>query len=254
MAHEYFKEMLATHALSALDGGDEQSLEEHLATCKECMKELDQWCATAATMSLAGVTVEPSPEVRERLMARIRAERDASIKPVSSSSNVVPLVSKKNVSAGAGSLLRIAAALIIGALLISVFLLWRENQTRQAQLNHEREIVTFLTHPGPRLMNLSGTKSAPGAYAKLAYDKNGQAMLMAKGLPAAPSGKAYQLWFIVGDNKMPGRTFSPDERGNGDLRDEIPAEALSGAVFAVTLEPTGGVQKPTGDIFLVSGS
>jgi anti-sigma-K factor RskA len=247
MAHEYFKEMLTTHALSALDRGDEQALEEHLATCKECMKELDQWCATAATMSLAGVTVEPTPEVRERLMARIRAER-------ATPSNVVPLVPKTRVAPRTGSLLPIAAALIIGVLLISVFLLWRENQTIQAEFNREREIVAFLTRPGARLAELSGTKAAPGAYAKLAYDKNGRAMLMAKGLPAAPSGQAYQLWFIVGDNKMPGRTFGTDATGKGELNDEIPSAALSGAVFAVTLEPAGGSITPTGDIFLVSGS
>ena len=247
MAHEHFKEMLTTHALSALDRGDEQALEEHLATCQECLKELDEWCATAATMSFASPAAEPSPEVRERLMSQIRAER-------ATPSKVVPLVPKTRVAPRPGSLLQIAAALIIGVLLISVFLLWRENQTRQAELNREREIAEFFTRPGARVMELSGTKVAPGAYAKLAYDKNGNAMLMAKGLPAAPSGKAYQLWFIVGDNKMPGRTFGTDATGKGELKDEIPSAALSGAVFAVTLEPEGGVPKPTGDIFLVSGS
>ncbi len=36
------------------------------------------------------------------------------------------------------------------------------------------------------------------------------------------------------------------------LKDQIPAHALN-AVFAITLEPENGVEKPTGEIYLKSG-
>ena len=42
--------------------------------------------------------------------------------------------------------------------------------------------------------------------------------------------------------------------GNAMWEDEIPAVARQSAVFAVTLEPKGGVQVPTGSIYLVSAS
>ena len=84
----------------------------------------------------------------------------------------------------------------------------------------------------------------------LAYDKNGRAILMAKGLPPPPAGKAYQLWFIAGGKPMPGKVFTTDASGAGTLKDQIPPQARNAAVFAITLEPEDGVQSPTGQIYL----
>ena len=103
------------------------------------------------------------------------------------------------------------------------------------------------------MAELGATPMAPGAIAKIAYDKTGHAMLMTRGLPEAPKGMAYQLWYIVGDKKMPGKVFST-QNGSGMLIDQVPTEAMNAAVFAVTLEPETGVQVPTGKIYLVSQS
>jgi anti-sigma-K factor RskA len=79
-------------------------------------------------------------------------------------------------------------------------------------------------------------------------------VLLANGLPPAPAGKEYQLWFIVGSNApMPGKTFAPDDAGHGRLRDQVPQHALDSAVFAITLEPAGGSPAPTSQIYLSSG-
>ena len=104
------------------------------------------------------------------------------------------------------------------------------------------------------MAKLAGTNMAPGAHATLAFDKNGRAMLMTNGLPAAPAGMAYQLWFIKDNKKMPGKVFNPDAAGNGMFEDQIPAGAREAAVYAVTLEPKTGVPVPTGSIYLVSSS
>ena len=77
---------------------------------------------------------------------------------------------------------------------------------------------------------------------------------MAKGLPLAPSGKAYQLWFIAGGQPIPGKVFSAAASGYGALYDQIPSVAFNNAVFAITLEPESGVRAPTGAIYLRSGS
>ena len=104
------------------------------------------------------------------------------------------------------------------------------------------------------MTELAPTAMAPGAIAKIAYDKTGHAMLMANGLPAAPPGRQYQLWFIVGDKKMPGKTFSADASGSSMIVDQVPESAMNSAVFAITDEPMGGVPVPTGQIYLVSRS
>ena len=162
----------------------------------------------------------------------------------------------------------IAAGLVFVVLLGSLFVLWRQNkavrqelaqltdQVNQAKqmMAQQREAMEIVTTPGARMSELAGTKEMPGAHGMVAFDKNGRAILMAKGLPPPPAGKAYQLWFIAGGKPMPGKVFMTDEAGMGSLTDHMPKEAMDSAVFAITLEPSGGMPAPTGAIYLSSQS
>src|ERR1700704_5835160 len=74
MVHETYKEMLALHALSALDGGEERELQEHLETCAVCRLESEQWQATAAALAYVAAPVEPPAQLREQILERIRTE------------------------------------------------------------------------------------------------------------------------------------------------------------------------------------
>ncbi len=273
MVHEEYKEMLSAHALAALDHEAEHALNEHLSHCATCRDELVQWNAAAATLALAASTAEPSPKVRERILDQIRAEAqnaqpDSAAKVVAGP-HVLPFKQPpRNVWQSIGSLGAIAAAVIFAALLVSLIILWKQNREAHAELtklsNETKSLqedlarkdraFQMLTAPGTRMAELSATNMAPGASAKLAFDKNGHAMLMAKGLPAAPSGKAYQLWHIVGNKQMPGKVFTPDSTGNGVLEDQMPAVAMNSPVFAITLEPAGGMPTPTGATYLHSAS
>jgi anti-sigma-K factor RskA len=174
----------------------------------------------------------------------------------------------RNVWASLGSFGAIAAIFVLAALIISLVVLWQQNratrtelgrlstelQQTKAQLDHQLAVVQLFTSPDTHMAKLAGTNVAPDAQATLAYDKDGRAMLMARGLPAAPAGKAYQLWYIAGGKAMPGKMLTTDPAGNAMLEDRIPAAALGGAVFAVTLEPEGGMPSPTGAIYLRSAA
>jgi hypothetical protein len=108
---------------------------------------------------------------------------------------------------------------------------------------------------GYTFRRIEGNANGTGRYGKLMYDSSGHAMIMAKGLPAAPADKEYQLWFIVpGKKPMPGKTFATDSHGNGMMEDQVPAEAMNSAVFAITLERKGGANSPEGSMYLSSGS
>ena len=220
MAHNDYKEMIPAHALSALDATDESVLIEHLGACEECRRELADWEATAASLALTADPIEPSAQVRERIFSQIKSEK--------SLSKVLPFTKPPRTQWG--SLTSIAAVVLFAALLVFVIILWQQNRTRTVEL--------------------AGTGEAAGATAKLSYDNTGRAVLVANGLPSAPEGKAYQLWFIVGDKPLPGKTFNTDEQGQGTTTDQIPEAARNRAVFAVTLEPAGGVSAPTGAIYL----
>jgi len=260
MAHESYKELLPLHALSALDGTDAQSVEQHLSSCAECRAELEQWMSTASELANAAAPAEPSPELRSRIIDAVRADARTKTR-----SKVVP-ISRSRSSSG-WTWQAIAAAIIIG-LIIGLVVLWRQTQRLQnetaqlserlqetsARVDRQRAALDVLSAPGARMAELAGTKEAPSAHAMVAVDsKTRRAIFMARGLPQPPAGKAYQLWFISGGNKMPGSVFKTDSAGNAMMMsDQVQSDALAASVFAVTLEPQDGVTSPTGPMILLS--
>lgn len=271
MVHEDYRQMLSAHALSALDAEEAPALEAHLESCPECRLLLDQWQEISAVLALDAPTLQPSSDLRARILEAVRTapsvvnpagDRDVAAK-------VIPLPIKARtrwgLSQGWGA---IAAVIVFAVLATSLAALWNQNnvarqelaylaiqvKNAQLQLARQREAIEIVTKPGTRTAELAGTELAPEAQATIAYDRTGRAVLLADGLPPAGEGKSYQLWFIVGGQPIPGKVFRPDETGNGAFEDQLPAVARGSAIFAVTLEPEGGVKVPTGPIYLSSGS
>lgn len=268
--HEAYKEMLAAHGLGALDAEEARALDLHLQDCADCSQELDEWKATAAMLALEAAPVAPSEQVRNRILDAVRTDVAKAKSPASQRdvANVVSLPAHRKSSPGIPSWFAIAAGLVLVVLLGSLFVLWQQNRAArqelarlaaqveetQQQVARQREVIELVNAPGARVSELAGTKEVPGAHGIVAYDKNGRAILMAKGLPAPPAGKAYQLWFIAGGKPMPGKVFTTDASGNGTLTDNMPSAAMNSPIFAITLEPAGGVPAPTGAIYLSSGA
>ena len=246
MVHQDYKEMIPARALSALDAAEERVLNEHLDNCSECRKELEELQSTAAALAVVADPVEPSPEVRERILGEVRKDL--------SGSNVVPLRStSRNVWSSFGSLGAIAAVVLFVALLVGLFVLWQQNRAIREELASKNDFIQLVNTPGARVSELKGIDLGAGATAKLAHDAAGHAILMASKLPKVPAGKAYQLWFIAPNKPpVPGKTFVPDSTGNAVLKDEMAGAALDAKVFAITVEPASGVSAPTGPIYLRS--
>jgi anti-sigma-K factor RskA len=246
MVHDDYKEMIPARALSALDTAEERALNEHLENCSECRKELEDWQATAAALSLASDPAEPSPRVRERILSEVRNDLTA---------NVIPFKStpRRNIWSSFGSIGAIAAVVIFIALIVGLIVLWRQYRTLGEQLARANEYIELVNTPGAKVSELRGVDPNQSATVKLAYDRNGRAVLTASKLPSVPTGKAYQLWFIVGNKPpVPGKTFVPDSAGNAVLKDELPREAIDANVFAITVEPATGSSSPTSPIYLRS--
>jgi anti-sigma-K factor RskA len=264
MVHDDYKELLPAHALSSLDAEDSRALNQHLAECEECRRELTDWENTAAELALGANPAEPSSHVRARIMNAVRKEKQAQRE-----SRLVSFPqNRKDMWASFRPIGAIAAAVLFLVLIIWILVLvqqnrnlHRENEVLAGQnqwmgqeINRSEQFVRMLDEPGAKYTLLHGSDHAMAGTGHLVYDRTGQAMLMVDGLPPAPAGKEYQFWSIVGRNPpIPGGTFVPDNVGRGQLTDRVPEQALSGAVFAVTLEPEGGVRAPTGAIFLQSG-
>jgi anti-sigma-K factor RskA len=262
MEHDAYKMILPLHALSSLDGDEASSLEQHLASCGECRSELDAWEASAGALAYVAEPIEPSPEVRTRILETVRQEPRPQ-----RSETVLPFARPAAVVKPTSSWMLPIAAVIIVALGLGLMLTWQlyrsaqtnlarvkeELESTSAKLEREISALQVLTAPGARMAELAGTKEAPTAHAMVAIDdKTRRAVFMAQGLPQAPAGKAYQLWFIAGGKPMPSNVFTTDSAGNAMMMDDqVTSEALKAGAFAVTLEPQNGVQAPTGPMVLM---
>ena len=249
MAHDDYKEMIPAHALSTLDAAEERALSEHLEGCAECRRDLDEWQAVGASLALSADPLEPSAQVRERIVASVRTEPQS--KSEQSPSNVVALPRpQRNLWTSLGSLGQIAAVILFAALIIAVIVLWQQNR----RLRQENEVVKIVSSPYTHLKTMNGTAEAPSATARIIMDGAGHALIVTNRLPPPPGGKEYQLW-IINPRKapIPGKTFSTDGAGKAVVvQDRVWEVEQEYGVFAVTLEPAGGVSSPTGAIYLRS--
>src|SRR6185503_18642822 len=181
MTHNDYKEMIPARALSALDAADDRVLTDHLASCDECRHELDDWQTTAAGLAFEAPALEPSARVKQKILTQVR-ELKVEVK----TSNVVQFAQpRKTVWSSFGSLGAIAAAILFVGVLVYAGLLWKENRALQSQLQSlvaenkrvsddlslQKDLISIIFAPGAKMSELSSTPQAPGAIAKLAYDK-----------------------------------------------------------------------------------
>jgi anti-sigma-K factor RskA len=126
-----------------------------------------------------------------------------------------------------------------------------------ARLDGELRAATDTLHvlrsPAVQVVTLGGGAPQPGARGRIFWDRSRHEWLFfaTELRPVAP-GRTYELWLIDDrDRKIPAGTFDVDARGEGQLRVSLPADAGTIVAAAVTDEPAGGVDVPTGSIHLV---
>jgi anti-sigma-K factor RskA len=122
----------------------------------------------------------------------------------------------------------------------------------QTELAERDESLRLLAAPQVRLVRLAGLAPSPGATAQLLWNPTARTgLLLTSGLPVIPGDKIYELWAIAGNEPVPAGLFTVDEAGHALLRlPPLPATRRF-TRFAVTLEPAGGVPKPSGPMLLL---
>lgn len=106
--------------------------------------------------------------------------------------------------------------------------------------------------PDARVVALAGTGRAPQARASLSYNsRTGVFTLSVSSLQTPPAGKAYQLWYLVKGRPVAGGVFITGPGGQAMMRGPLPPQARGATAFTVTLEPSIGSNKPTGEKYLL---
>jgi anti-sigma-K factor RskA len=283
MRHEEYKELLALEAAGALEAGERAPLEGHLSSCAECRTDLRELSDAAAALAYTIEPVAPPAALRARVLEAVRA-----VDPSESAARAVDPSELKGTdlrgllrrfslrqilgarpSLAFGGAFALAAVVALGVMTASLMsrnsALDREVSVLQGRLGESqselagargqlasaRDLNELLASPDARVAQLAGKGEGARARATLAYERTtGRAVIVTTGLPPAPAGKAYQLWLIADNKKMPGGTFKTDAEGRARISDRLPAGEPN-PTFAVTLEREGGAPAPEGDIYLI---
>jgi anti-sigma-K factor RskA len=133
-----------------------------------------------------------------------------------------------------------------------------ELETTREQLNAalrgkapQDEFASLLRRPDAKVVSLAALDVAKGASAVLLYNPVTQKVwLYSANLPECPTGTAYQLWAIDQKPVSVG-TFHIDAGEMAHLLVKRLPDFEKARRFAVSLEPAGGRQQPSGPIYLM---
>jgi anti-sigma-K factor RskA len=243
--HPQFAEDLALYALGGLQGDERFLLEQHLAECSACRRELEQLHGDMALMALPA----PPQRARQRLMDAIASKPSAaSMRPRRAWWAPLPWLATAALALIAGWFWRQSDQL-------SQRVAQLENQTvgQQSQLQHAREVVETLTATDALRVTLVAANTAPQPQGKAIYVRDRSSLIfLASNLPALPPQKAYELWVIPATGvPIPAGVFKPDARGSATLINPPLPPRVEAKTFAITVEPEQGSLAPTMPIVML---
>lgn len=216
-------ELTAGYALDALDPADRDLYEQHLAGCQRCREELQSFWQVSDALAHAAGGPAPPASLRERILEQARSERP----------NVVPLRRRSLTPV-------LASAAAVAAVALVALGVWASSVS--SNLDDAERRLAVLGDPNARTY-----ESADGE-ANLIVTPTGAAALVVRSLTPAPEGKDYEIWVWANGVPQPAGLF--EEAGIALL--SRPVEA--GQKVAVTLEPDGGVDAPTGDALFTTNA
>jgi anti-sigma-K factor RskA len=254
------QEELELFALGALPGAEAAAIRLHVAGCTACAKALAEARGQAALLAFSVTQEEPSAAARAKLFARIADRRAAS----AGGRTVVRAAQQRKVSWWNWVLVPATAMLALLSLG-----LWRENNRLFAELReaqrfaasfeqermHVQKLVNALAAPETITVKLAGTGDSAGGSGVVKYNRRSGLVVYMAQLPPLPQEKVYQMWLVpVNGAPISAGVFMPTADGKAQVWSaEVPGE-IEPKAFAVTVEPAGGLEHPSGPKVLLGAS
>ena len=233
-------DLLAAYALDALDDDERERFERHLAQCEECSEQLALLREPVAALAYAAEGPAPPDALRGRIIESARDEPRAAV--IKLRRRNWPLAAVAGIAAAAACL---AIGLGIWANSLSNSL-DRERAAGQQIASTQRfdaAAINTLLDPSAKQSRVLGLIAHDTRAGMLSVAPGRRAVLLICEPVQAPAGKTFETWVISHGTPKRAGLF---EKANGEcaivlLTRRVPA----GATVAVTLEPAGGVDKPT---------
>ena len=186
-------ELSAAYALDALDAGELEAFEEHLARCPECRENVASFQAAAAELAYDADAPAPSPVLRNRILTQAASERPSiAVAAPPRRRWALPVAATAAVAAGCAAL-----ALAFWAADLS-----QQVDDLQASQHTADEVAIMLANPNAERVPLDGANGV------LVVDEETQeGHLLMFGLEEAPDEHTYEAWVIQGDEARAGRAL-----------------------------------------------
>jgi anti-sigma-K factor RskA len=216
--HNQWSEDLAAFVLGALEREEAAAVERHLESCSRCQEEM-RWLQPALqTLPESVERLDPPPQLRQSLMAEVRAEaraQTAAERPARARSW--------------GWLLKPAAGFAVVALLVAGVVGYEVGKDGSGRDSGGGTTVE---------------RQVGGIDVKMVQDGNSGTLQLA-GLHQLPPDKVLEAW-VEREGKVEAvpALFVPDRNGQAETRI---ADMRGVKVVMVTEEPQGGSETPTGE-------
>jgi len=250
------EDLLPAYALGALDGDDLRELAAHLEVgCAECRRQLALWDRDLEALAASVPPVLPSETTRARVLRLAAGTPQAAPRVPRWLYFAAAALLLLGVWGAAGQLQMRGEVRQLTAerdrLARQVATLDREVDLARAEARQAAQALQILAAPSVQSVVLAGLGPTPKAAGHTYVNpQTRDALFYAFNLPRLGEDKTYQLWFIAGGKPVSAGIFGVDERGTGRLRVENVVKPEEIQVWAVTVEPRGGVPQPTGAMVL----
>ncbi|MFZ3593629.1 anti-sigma factor [Streptomyces sp. BH104] len=222
------RSLVAPYALDALEDRERARFERHLKRCDACADEVSALMESSVRLACSAA-VAPPTELRERVLTAVRLTGQVTVEP---RSRVAPrargLLIPLGVATGAGAL-TVAALFAVQ--------LERTSDRLDAQRAAAREVARVLAAPDAGAVRADGLNV-------VASPERGSAVITVTGLRAPPRGRVHQLWLM--EPSAPPRSLGLLPDGGSDTPVVATGLTPDASSLAVTTEPDGGSERPTG--------
>ena len=290
MVDRHVDDLVDAYALGALEPDEVDAVERHLDHCPDCQELAQTARDTAERMLLTAPVVSPPPELRQRVLARIRAERAQSRPPqshlatdatardhlVTESSQQHVILEESQAHLPPEHLQQDTPPEHLQHHIAPEHLQHHvppEERGPQHVAAHagrlrralsalfgdaqQNDAVTgdllrgLLTEPDCVIWQVTGTADSPEASARLIGSPSRRdAVIVTYGLAQPPPGEAYQVWFLRDGRPVPNAMLTVDRTGRSARVITARAPLADFDTIAITREPAEGSLAPTGSTVL----
>ena len=272
----------AAYALGALTEQDRAAFDAHLEVSRESVEEVLSVLPVAHRLAYAVPSREAPADLRGRTLQAATGVAPAPAPGAASSARVPKLPAVRPPAGAPPNGGRRGRSLLVAALVVAVLaaagLGWvamqRAGYARALQENLDAanrratmaeldaaeaerssaasgQPATVLTAPDAQQIVLGNQPTAPDARARVFWSAAEGVVFTASGLPPLAPGQSYHLWLVPGASPVSGGPLEVDEAGRIAAVVTLPAEITEPVPMAVTVEPSGGVEAPTGTVYLL---